>query len=341
VSDTVSKNAAVVRGSAKPNQLARVIFQRLAAQVTTGSLRHNIGMRILSLFLAVGLWVFVNAGQRGSLQSFNVPVSYRNLPPHYLITGTHPESVKIEVTGPRTLLSIIDPNRLTVKLNLSGVGVGQASFKVGPEAFNLPRMTTVTSITPSQIVLDLDKIVTHAVPVHLVTTGPVQEGYRIAATEANPRTVTIRGPSLDLARIAEVRSEPIQLAGLTTNIARMVALEVPSATVRIDPSEVAANVVLSAIERDKQIRAVRIQVRNNDYQAKIEPPYVNLTVHGAESLLDQIDRQNTVYVDADGLPPGNYDVPLQMSLPEGVTLVHQSVSKVRLRMYRGKRTMQG
>ena len=317
------------------------VFRGIGARLATGSLRHNVGTRLLALFLAIGLWVFVNAGQRGSLQSFNVPLSYRNLPPHYLITGPHPESVKIEVTGPRTLLSIIDANRLTVKLDLSGVGVGQASFKVDPDSFNLPRMTTITSITPSQIVLDLDKIVSHAVQVHLVTAGPAPEGYRIEATEVTPRAVTIRGPSRDLERIAEVKSEPIQLAGATGNIARMVALESPSATVRINPSEVAANITLTPIELSKQIHALHVQVRNNGYFAQVDPPYVSLTVHGTELVLDQIDRQSAVYVDADGLAPGNYDVPLQTSLPEGVTLLHQSVSKVRLRMYRGKRTMQG
>jgi YbbR domain-containing protein len=340
VSKTVNKDAATVRESAKWHHPASII-QRLITKVATGSLRHNIGMRILSLFLAVGLWIFVNAGQRGSLQSFNVPLSYRNLPPHFLITSPHPESITIEVSGPRTLLSIIDANRLTVKLNLTGVGVGQASFKIGPEAFNLPRMTTLTSISPSSIVLDLDRIVTREVPVRLVTTGPIVNGYRIASTEANPRTVTIRGPSKDLARIAQVGSEPIQLADLTSNIARMVALDAPSATVRIDPSEVAANIVVSPIEVDKQFHKLRIQVRNNAYPVRIQPVNLSVTIHGPELLLEQAGLENAVYVDADGLAPGSYEVPLQMTLPEGVKLVHQSVTKVRLRLYRDKRTMQG
>jgi len=340
VPDIVGKNAAIVREAVKPNRPSGLI-QRLAARLAAGSLRHNSGMRILSLGLAIGLWIFVNAGQRGSLQSFNVPLSYRNLPPHFLITTPHPESIRIEVSGPRTLLSIIDANRLTVKLDLTGVGVGQASFKIGPEAFNLPRMTTLTSISPSTIVLDLDRIVTREVPVHLVTTGPIVAGYRIASSEANPRTVTVKGPSKDLQRIAEVGSEPIQLAGLTSNIARMVALDAPSATVRIDPSEVAATIAVTPIEMDKQFHQVRIQVRNNAYPIQIQPVNVSVTLHGPALLLEQAALDQAFYIDADGLAPGSYEVPLQMTLPEGVKLVHQSVSKVRLRMYRGKRTMQG
>ena len=311
--------------------------RRLAAT----SPRHNVGIRILALLLAISLWVFVNAGQRGALQSFNVPISYRNLPPRYLITSPHPESVKIEVSGPRTLLSIIDANRLVVKLDLTGVGVGEASFKIDPDAFNLPRMTMLTSIAPSQVVLELDQIVSREVPVRLAIAGKVVSGYRIVSAEANPRVVTIKGPSKDLARIDEVASAPIQMAGLTTNIARMVALTAPSATVRIDPSEVAANVILGFIEKDRLERDLRIQVRNSAYPVSIHPAAVSLTIHGPALMLDQLDLAQAVAIDATGLAPGSYEIPLEVTLPEGVKLINQSVTKVRLHLYREKRAARG
>lgn len=313
----------------------------LRERIAATWLRHNIGTRILALVLAIGLWVFVNAGQRGSLQSFNVPISYRNLPPHYFITNPHPESVKIEVSGPRTLLSIIDANRLTVKLDLTGVGVGQASFKIDPDAFRLPRMTTLTSITPSQIVLELDKVVTREVPSRLALTGKVAEGYRILSLETNPHIVTVRGPSKDLARIDEVETEPIQLSGLSTNIERMVALAAPSATVRIDPAEVAVNVVIGPLEEDRLMHAVPIAVRNSAYPATIRPSSVSVTVHGPELALSRLDRTKLFSIDASGLAPGNYEIPLEVTLPEGVKLIDQSITKVRLRLSRERRAAKG
>ena len=122
-----------------------------------------MGLRLISLALAIGLWIFVNAVQPGALESIRVPVSYRDLPPGFVLTNQHPDFVEIQVSGPRTLLSIIDPARLTLRLDLTGVGVGQASFKIGPDAFPVPRHTEVTSVLPSQIVLDIDKNVTREV----------------------------------------------------------------------------------------------------------------------------------------------------------------------------------
>ena len=301
-------------------------------------LRRNAGLRIISVLLAIGLWIFVNAGQRGSLESFNVPVSYRDLPPHLIITNLHPQSVKVEVSGPRTLLSLIDPSRLTLRLDLTGVTVGQASFKISPEAFNVPRQTTVVGIAPSQIVLDVDKIITRDVPVHLSLTGTPATGYRVLSTEVNPRTVTVRGPSKELARIDEVESEPIDLSGTTANLGRMVPLAAPFGSARIDPAQVSANVVVGPIVVEKEFRAVAIQVRDNDYPFRIEPAHVNLTVRGAQLALARLDLHDGAYIDADGMAPGVYDATVQVTLPEGVELVHQSAMKVKLRLYREKRT---
>src|ERR1019366_8699819 len=90
----------------------------------------DIGMRIFAVALTIGLWIFVNAGERGSVEPLTVPISYRSLPQGMVIVNHPPTVVKIEVTGPRTLLSLLDPERLTLKIDLRGVAAGQSEFKV-------------------------------------------------------------------------------------------------------------------------------------------------------------------------------------------------------------------
>jgi len=180
----------------RPAELRR----RYSLAVLRDRFHQNLGLRIISLLLAVGLWIFVNAGQHSSVEAFNIPVSYRGLPPGFVITNQHPDFVKIQLSGPQTLLSLVDPSRLMLRLDLSGVGVGQASFKVGLDSFNVPRGTAVTSISPSQIVLDLDKIVVRNLPVHLVTIGTPADGYRLGSIEIAPSRVRVRAPSMEIAQ---------------------------------------------------------------------------------------------------------------------------------------------
>jgi YbbR domain-containing protein len=300
-------------------------------------LYQNLGLRIISLLLAIGLWVFVNAGQHSSVESFNIPVTYRSLPPGFVITNEHPDFVKIQLSGPQTLLSLVDPSRLTLKLDLSGVGVGQASFKIGLDSFSTPRGTAVTSISPSQIVLDVDKIVVRYLPVHAITVGAPADGYRIGSVQSVPRRVLVRAPSKELASLEMVDTEAVDVSGLTTAIERMAAITSAGAMMRIEPPEVTVKIGLAPIIATRDFHGVSVTVRDTGYQSRLQPPRINLTVRGAKLELAKIDLSGAVYVDGDGLEPGNYNAPVQVQLPQGVELLHLWPDKVKITIRRAVR----
>ncbi|MGH7984813.1 MAG: CdaR family protein [Candidatus Binataceae bacterium] len=312
------------------------ITRRLRPAALINHFRRNLGLRLLSLLLAIGLWIFVNAGQHGAMISLQVPVSYRELPAGYVITNPHPDFVKIQASGPRTLLSLIDPSRLTVRLDLTSVGIGQASFKLSPDSFNVPRQTNVTSISPSQIVLDIDRIVTRDVPVRLYVTGKPATGYKVSSISLAPPTATIVGPSRYVARLEDIDTDPCSLNGANGNLTCEVDLVDPGAMVSLETETVTAKLSLSPVITSREFHAVPVEVRNSGYKFKIEPRQVSVTVRGPEPELAKLDLKGSVYVEAEGIPPGSHDVPVQVDLPEGVRLVRQAPQRVRLHMYREK-----
>ncbi len=296
-------------------------------------LERDMALRLISLALAIGLWIFVNAGQHGALESFQVPVSYRDLPPGFILTNPHPEFIKIQVSGPRTLLSIIDPARLTLHLDLTGVGIGQASFKISTDAFPVPRHTEVTSVVPSQIVLDIDKNIRREVPVHLVVTGAAGEGYNIASTEVTPLNVIIRGPSRIVSHVDQVDTEPLSVDGITSDFFRSVDLMAPSDSARLDPDEVTATVAVAQNIVTKEFRTVPISVRDTELKFRLDARHVNLMLRGPQLTLASIVLKDAAYIEAAGFGPGSYSVPVQVNLPDGVALVRQTPEKVKLRMF--------
>jgi len=299
--------------------------------------RRNMGLRIISVALAIGLWVFVNAGQHESLKQFTVPIVYRGLPAGFVIVNQHPELVTIQVSGPRTLLSLIDPNRIALRLDLAGVSIGQASFKIGPDAFAVPRQTSVQSILPSQIVLDIDHLATRNVPAHLTTSGKIAEGYRLAVTEITPATVTLRGPSKELARIDAVDTEPMDVRGLTASVSSVLGITVPAGKIRVDPEEVTVRVAVASVVGYREFRGVAIAVRDSDWRYKVEPSRAAVTVRGPQPDLAKLDLSNAVYAEAAGMSPGLHTLAVQVNLPDGIELVRQAPTKVRVRMYNERR----
>jgi YbbR-like protein len=304
--------------------------------------RRDFGLRAIALLLAVGLWAFVNAGQRGALVTLRVPVGYRLLPAGMVILNQHPDFVEIEVRGPRTLLSLLDPDRLTLRLDLAGVSVGQAVFKVGPEMFNVPRQTDVTRISPSQIVLDIDRITQRQVPVHLDLHGKPATGYHVTAVKVTPAETTLRGPSRYLAQIGNVQTAAVELAGAKSDIARPVELLAPREGVKLEgPKTVEAQITVSEIIANREFHALPVDVRDTDHKVKVEPQRVSVTVRGPLNQLSNLDLRSSVYVTADGVPPGEHDLPVQVTLPSGIQLVRASPDNVRVRIYRAKRATNG
>jgi YbbR domain-containing protein len=304
--------------------------------------RRNLGLRAIALVLALGLWFFVNAGQRGMLAPMRVPISYRQLPHGLVIVNQRPESVQIEVRGPRTLLSLLDPDRMLLRLDLSGVTPGQAVFKIGPEMFNVPRQTDVARISPSQIVLDIDRIAERQVPVHVNLQGQPAAGYRVASVKANPSAVTIRGPSRFVFHSENVQTTPVEVTGAKADVAQPVILAPPSDRVTITgPQAAEAMVSIDEIVADREYRGLPVEVRDTENKVKVQPSKIAVTVRGPINQLSGLNLHGSVYVTAEDEEPGLRDLPVQIELPDGIQLVRLTPDNVRVRIYRQKRAGSG
>ena len=298
----------------------------------------DIGLRVLAVVLAIGLWIFVNAGERGSVATLTVPISYASLPQGMVIVNHPPTEVKIEVTGPRTLLSLLDPNRLTLHIDLRNVASGQSDFKVYPAMFNVGRNTAVTSISPDQLSLDVDRMVTRDVPVHLAVLDRVAPGYMISAVDITPPSVTVVGPSRYVAPLSAVNTEPFDLKGLTSNTERSVNIDPPDPSLGLSTGHVDAKINVSEAITDREFRAVDVEVKDSDFKYRVEPKQATLTIRGPAVKLAGLAPKGLAYVDAKGVAPGSHELPLQVTVPDGMQLVRQSPDKVKLRTYHEKLT---
>lgn len=305
----------------------------------TGRLRRfltrNPGLRALSLLLAVALWIFVNAGEHSEEDTLQVPVRYNSLPAGLMIINDHPQFIKLTVAGTPTMLSLLDPDRLTLKLNLTGVGPGQASFRLTPEMFSEYRGTSVTRIVPSQIVLDIDRIVTAEVPVRLDLEGKPATGYRLASREIKPPEIEANGPSRYVSALKHLDTEPLSVQGVTGDVDAPVRVLDPGARVKLGTEVVEAKVTLQQVIVDREFKGVKVQVLATGNRSRIDPGEASLTIRGPLLKLAALNLGGAVFVDPSGIEPGAWHlVPLQVRLPDGMQLVRHAPQQVRVRLYR-------
>ncbi|MBI4515674.1 MAG: hypothetical protein HY699_07655 [Deltaproteobacteria bacterium] len=303
------------------------------------ALTRDLGLKLISLGVAFGLWAFVNASERDTEQALQVPLELRDIPVAMMVISPRVDFVDIRVSGPRTLLSRIDRKRLSVPLDLAGVRPGPAVFRVTADALALPRGVKIVRITPAQVTLDLERVVRRTVAVRLQTTGALPDGLQMAEVRMSPEAVQLVGPASVVEAVAAVESAPLDLGGAASGVLeRELALPEISEFVSSSTDRVAVQVQITEIESERDFRRLEVSVRNTTRRASVQPAAVRLLVRGPKRVVDALELgRGAVYIDAAARPPGSYVVAPQAALPPGVTAIKWEPAVVSLRLMKGQR----
>ena len=155
-------------------------------------MKGKIGPLLLSVALATMLWMYViTTVSPNSKASFNnVRVNFegeswllenRNL----MITDGMDTTVDLELSGNRSDLNKLNSSNITLRADLTKIyeaGEAELTFTIGYPSDVSPSAITVESRNPAGIKLKVEKRLTREIPVNVVFTGAVPEGF-IADTE--------------------------------------------------------------------------------------------------------------------------------------------------------------
>ena len=171
----------------------------------------NLGWKLGSLALAFLLWL-VTSSEPEVVTTHVAPVIYQNLPPGYMVGGTPPDAVRIELRGPAGDLTptALDPLAVTFDLAKS-TSPSERTLTVSTTELHLPRGVAFLRAIPSQLQIRLARIETKDVPVTPQFSGALPRGYRVASSMAFPDKLQIAGSETRVSTIHEVRTESIDL----------------------------------------------------------------------------------------------------------------------------------
>jgi len=321
----------------------QAVWQTLRAQLLTRErvrqvFTRNLSLKLISILIAFGLWLFVNFGERDTEESLKVPLELRNVPAHLMITSPRVDFVDLRVMGPRTLLGRIDRTRLAVPLDLTGVRPGQAVFRVGTEALTLPRGVKVVRITPAEVSIALERVSSKSVPVRLRVAGQPSEDVRVLEIKVSPEMVQVTGPESDLRELHAVNTEVIDVsAARPGTIEREVALDAVGDYLSFSALRVAVHLRVEELPVTREFRRVAVAVRNGDASVRLDPDHVHVTVRGARPLVSNLElAPDAVTVDGGGAGVRERAVTPAVVLPPGVELVSLEPTSVRVSRLPGR-----
>jgi len=198
-------------------------------------LLHNIGWKILSLAIAMGLWLIV-AREPSIATSINVPIQFKNMSDDLDISSELPERVRVEVRGPSGRLTPENLAQTSVLLDLSTVaGPGERTFTFGERNVKMPPGLNFYKAVPSQLTVSFEHLMYKNVPVRVrYGTGP-PDGYAIVKRSVNPQSVRIVGPESRVQKIESVSTDPVDLSNVIGQAEIGVHINVGDPQVRLNP----------------------------------------------------------------------------------------------------------
>jgi len=205
---------------------------------------HNVGWKLLSLLIAVTLWIAV-AREPELATSLSVPVEFKNIPEDLDIGANVPDRAHLEVRGPSGRLSRDNLSDVALILDLADAHAGERTYTIHPYNFNLPSGVIFYRTVPSQITLTFDHLASQNVKIFPRYSKPPQAGYRVRAYVLEPENIRIRGPEERVKRIDRVWTDPVDLSGVVSSVEFHTHVNVGDAQVRLDaPTAITLKVTL-------------------------------------------------------------------------------------------------
>ncbi len=203
-------------------------------------LTHNLEWKLLSLFLAVGLW-FIVVREPELVTAQSVPILYKNLPKNIETGSEAPDRVHVEIRGPAGKLTPASLANTAVLIDLSSVeSPGERTFTVAESSLHLPSGVTFMRAVPAQLRLRFEETLSKDVPIQVRIGTPPPEGYRLVQQEINPPRVRIAGPESRVRPIETAQTDPVDLSGVLGRTELRVHAYVTDPQVRFEGSAMVA-----------------------------------------------------------------------------------------------------
>lgn len=298
----------------------------------------NLGLKLVSFAFALGIWIFVNKGQKTAERAVEVPVELRNIPSDVIVVNPGPGRVEIRLAGTPALLSAMDRDRLKVVLDLDRARPGTSTFHLGPDFFDPPRGVRIRRISPSVIDLRLEAIIERSLPVTVRFGGKLPFGYKVGSVKVTPATIKIRGPATEVEGMISVDTQLFDLQDLKEELTRELRLAGPGKLLSISSDRVKVSVSLEEEWITKEFKTVQIEARDFSGRYRVTPSRVYLRLSGPKRVLVPLKvGKDQVYLDLNGLKPGRHTLKLSLSLPPEVKVEKQKPARFKVRILDSKR----
>lgn len=193
-------------------------------------------------------------------------------------------------------------------------------------------MVKNVSVKPDsiQVTVPIKKI--KSVPINVRIQGNLANGGTLKSVVSSPEKIDISGEENILYNINSLDTEIVDLSRLGEKDTVEVKVIVPKDVTLVNSN----GIVTAKINFDKGIqKTVNLDIKTinvgNNYNVTMDTDKANVTISGLESTINNLKVENLdCFVDLNNLTEGEYDLPVTVNIPTGVSKVSQQPTSIKV-----------
>lgn len=207
---------------------------------------HNFWLKILSLLLAIGLWLVISPDQEPAEVAVRVPIEFRHVPSGLEISSTTIPDAQIRVRGPERLIRDLRSTDIHAELELADAHAGERTFDLTAQQIQHQRDLHVVQVVPGQVHLSFDMRLTRSdLKIHPRVMGSFAAGEQIVKVLVDPESITITGPRRHVEMVDAATTDPVDASGTTSTATFMTNAYVSDPLVQVvQPTPVRVTVIM-------------------------------------------------------------------------------------------------
>ncbi len=294
----------------------------------------NLDVKLISLLLAVVLWLYVASGQNPIIESYiDVPLAPTNLRED-LSVKEFPTEVSIGIKGPKEVISGISPEQIGGIIDFAGVkepGTYRLKVEVTP-----PKRTELIRIIPPEVNVVVEKILTKTVEVVYDLIGMPEKGYSLAnEPQLTPSSVNITGAESALAKVKQVVCS-IDISGTKKDFRKKIKVKALDAAgnevkeIKIDPDTVEVSITVT-LGYPEKLLSVKPRITGKPapgyYISQIIANPDKIKIYGDYSKINKLEWLETIPIDVNGITK-TLTVKVPLNLEEGLNIAEGEASLI-------------
>lgn len=289
-----------------------------------------LSLQFLSVLIAFFLWFYVLSSAETKLDK-KVTVHYV-LPDEYAIINKVPHKITYSLVGPRALIRSLNKKDEHIKLNIANIyRDGELSYEFNIENLGIkfPFGTTIESIKPNTVSVELEKKMSKVVPIKLQSVGEIPSDHKLMQWSIVPNEIEISGPQSLIDSYVELKTSTIDLGEITQSGNKTIPIFSIDDRIELSHKVVDYQYEVQPTRANMMIKNIPIYFLSQKVIASSNRRNVNLMVLAENSInLDLKREQIKVIAEIPDDADGKVTVDLQVKLPKGLYLLEVMPKKI-------------